>query len=128
MYLTYSYGKAAQDRQVRLEQISKFDATSMQIIEAAGAFIVAINNEHDLGPSRAKLSAALATQIHDSRSLENTFEGADRIVREYQDAIAELNQIAQKTASANDMRPWTESFGRVLDYKAALSNRLRPRA
>jgi hypothetical protein len=121
VYMTYHYAIVAQDRQVRLEQLSKFDASSSQIVEAAGSFINAINDNKDLLSAKQKLSAILATQIHDTEGFRILYgKKIDTLVGNYQTAIIELNQAAQKTLSVTEMRPWTESFGRVLDAKTNL--------
>jgi hypothetical protein len=119
--LTYQYTRASQDRQIRLDQLTRFDASSSQILEAAGAFISAINENKDLPVARQRLSAVLATQMHDADSIKLLYGShVDRLINEYQAAVSELNQAAQKTSSVTEMRPWTESFGRVLDTKSNL--------
>jgi hypothetical protein len=71
------------------------------------------------------MRTVVATQIHDSENLRKFFDGkVDKLVSEYQSAIAELNDVAQKTSNVAEMRPWTESFGRALDAKANLSTQL----
>lgn len=125
VYLTYYYNTQSQDRQIKIEQISKFDGSSAELISAAGTFINAVNDKKDLEDARKQLSAVLATQIFTTQNLQN-FYGNDigKLIRDYQTAISELNQISQKTGSVTEMRPWTESFGRVLDTRANLSNQL----
>lgn len=122
VYLSYHFATVAQDRQARIEQITKFDAASAQLIEAAGSFINAINGKQDLEPSRLKVRTAVANQISQTEVLRNLFDGdISKIVGEYQDALSEFNKVAEKTETVTEMRPWAESFGRVLDLKAALS-------
>jgi hypothetical protein len=126
VYMTFYYATAAQDRQVRLEQISKFDTNSSQLIDAGGQFVAAINAENDdLNGAKMKLRTVVASQLHDSENLRKFFDGhIDALVNEYQSALSDLNDIAQKTSSPVEMRPWAESFGRALDAKASLSSQL----
>ena len=135
VYMTYYYSTATQDRQVRLEQISKFDGNSAQLIDAGGQFVAAINsNNKDLNGAKVKMRTVVASQLHDSENLRKFFDGGiNKLVTDYQAAISDLNDVAQKTASPMEMRPWAESFGRALDAKAILSTQLyssigRPRA
>jgi hypothetical protein len=126
-YLTYYYNSQSQDRQAKLEQISKFDASSTELVAAAGAFINAINQNDgkELEAVRRKLSQVIASQIYGSQDFTKAYGGdLDDVVRRYQAALAELNNTARGTSSVTDMRPWSESFGRVLDTKATLSDRL----
>ncbi|SEI08880.1 hypothetical protein [Tardiphaga sp. OK245] len=126
VYMTYHYSTATQDRQVRLEQISKFDANSSQLIDAGGQFVAAINsNNKDLSGAKVKMRTVVASQLHDSENLRKFFDGrVNKLVTDYQAAISDLNDVAQKTASPMEMRPWAESFGRALDAKASLSTQL----
>jgi hypothetical protein len=126
VYQTYYYATATQDRQVRLEQISKFDNNSSQLIDAGGQFVEAINSSNkDLAGAKVKMRTVVASQLHDSENLRKFFDGrVSKLVTEYQAAISELNDSAQKTSSVIEMRPWTESFGRALDAKATLSGQL----
>jgi hypothetical protein len=125
VYLTYQYATSTQDRQVRLEQVSKFDTNSSQLIEAGGQFIAAINDNKDLSGAKVKMRTVVASQIHDSENLRKFFDGpVSQLVSDYQSAISELNDVAQKTSNPTEMRPWTESFGRALDAKASLSTQL----
>lgn len=123
--LTFYYNTQTQDRQVKLEQVSKFDGSSAELITAAGAFINAINENKDIDSARLKISQVLAAQIDSSENLKK-FYGNDvrRLAKDYQSAISELNQVGQRTNTVTEMRPWTESLGRVLDTKAALSEQL----
>ena len=124
-WLTYHYNTQSQDRQARLEQVSKFDGANGELIAAAGAFINAINDNKDLEPARRQLSSVLANQIYSVENLQKFFNGnVGKLAREYQQAVSELNQVAQKTNTVTEMRPWTEGFGRVLDTKSALSREL----
>jgi hypothetical protein len=118
---------ASQDRQVRIEQLSKFDSASQALLEAAGVFITAVNtnNVKDIDAARLKVRTVVATQIQDTEVLKKTFNGkVASLVDGYQGALAEFNRNAQQTASVTDMRPWAESFGRVLDSRTALSQAL----
>jgi hypothetical protein len=124
-YLSYHYGTVSQDRQVRLDQIAKFDSASSQLIEAAGSFVTAINGHQDLDPSRLKVRIAVANELQQADGLRRIFGGGiDKLVTDYQGALTEFNQVADKTRSVTDMRPWAESFGRVLDVKSDLSKEL----
>jgi len=125
-YLTYYYNNQSQDRQVKLEQISKFDASSVQLVAAAGAFINAINsNNNDLEVARKQLSFVIASQIYTSEDLTRAYgPGVGPVVKEYEAALSDLNQTAQKTSSVTEMRAWSETFGRALDAKAVLTNQL----
>jgi hypothetical protein len=124
-YVSYHYTQVGQDRQARLEQVSKFDAASVQIIDAGGSFILVINESKDPVAARQKLRAVIADQIHETESFRKFYgKNVGARIEEYQSALAELNQVAQRTASVTDMRPWAESFGRVLDAKSALSESL----
>ena len=121
-YYSYQASKITQDRQTRLEQLSKFDASSSQIIETSSAFITAINENKDVEAARQKLGAVLATQIYEVDNITKFYDGkVSKIAKEYQDALIEMNQVAKKTTSVTEMRIWTESFGRVLDVKSVLS-------
>ena len=126
VYMTYSYSTATQDRQVKLEQISKFDGNSSQLIDAGGQFVAAINsNNKDLSAVKVKMRTVVASQLHDSENLRKFFDGRiNKLVTDYQTAISDLNDVAQKTSSPMEMRPWVESFGRALDAKASLSTQL----
>jgi hypothetical protein len=126
VYMTYYYSTATQDRQVKLEQISKFDGNSSQLIDAGGQFVAAINsNNKDLSGAKVKMRTVVASQLHDSENLRKFFDGRiNKLVTDYQTAISDLNDVAQKTSSATEMRLWVESFGRALDAKASLSTQL----
>lgn len=116
----------AQDRQTRIEQIAKFDQSTQRIIDAAQLFVSSIN-EHDkgLGPVKLKLRTAVASEINDTGNITRFFDKKAKDQGEqYQAALQEFNDVAQKTSSVVDMRPWAESFGRVLDNKALLSREL----
>jgi hypothetical protein len=123
--LTVYFNNETQDRQLRLEQVSKFDASSQQVIDAGASFIAAINNNRGLAPAREKLSAVVAAQIHETDKITKFFD--DRVQQRagrYENALSELNEVAQRTSSAADMRTWTETFGRVLDANSTLSRAL----
>jgi hypothetical protein len=125
VFVTIHYGNVIQDRQIRLEQVSKFDQSSIQIIEAGGSFISAINDNKSLAPAKDKLSAVLAAQINETDNITKFFgQRAKRKAEQYQSALEELNQVAQKTSGVTEMRPWAESFGRALDAKSILSQEL----
>ncbi len=126
VYMTYYYSTATQDRQVRLEQISKFDTNSSQLIDAGGQFVAAINsNNKDLNGAKVKMRTVVASQLHDSENLRKFFDvRINKLVTDYQTALSDLNDVAQKTSSPIEMRPWSESFGRALDAKATLSTQL----
>lgn len=125
-YLTFYYNGQSQDRQVKLEQISKFDASSVQLVAAAGSFINAINNNNKgLEEAKRQLSSVIASQIYTSEDFARAYgSGVSPIVKEYQAALTDLNRTAQKTSSVTEMRAWSETFGRVLDSKAQLSDGL----
>jgi hypothetical protein len=124
-YLTYYYNVQSQDRQVKLEKVSRFDASSAELIAAAGVFINAINDSKDLEAARKQLSSVVASQIYNSQDLGAVYgNDVGGTIREYQTALTELNQTSQKTSSATEMRAWSETFGRVLDTKAVLSEQL----
>ena len=124
--VTFHYSTAIQDRQVRLEQISKFDSNNAQLIDAGGDFIAAINaSAKDMNGVRVKMRTIVASQLHDSENLRKFFDGrVNKLVTEYQSAISDLNNVAQNTSAPTDMRLWSESFGRALDAKATLSTQL----
>lgn len=123
--LTYYYNVQTQDRQVRLEQISKFDTSSADLVTAAGAFINAINDNKDLDAARKQVSSVVATQIYTSEDLRRTYgDDVARIIKDYQAALTDLNKTSGRTASATEMRVWSETFGRVLDTKAELSEQI----
>ena len=74
VYVTFQYSTAIQDRQVRLEQISKFDSNSAQLIDAGGEFIAAINTSNkDMSGVRVKMRTVVASQLHDSENLRKFF-------------------------------------------------------
>ena len=75
IWLTVHYNDLAQVRQLRLEQITKFDQSGQQIVEAAGAFIAAINEKDSkaLAPAKLKLNAILAAQAHDTENIVRFF-------------------------------------------------------
>jgi hypothetical protein len=76
-------------------------------------------------PPKLKVRTVVANQIQDAENLRKLFDGRiDKVASEYQSALLEFNQVAEKTDSVTNMRPWVESFGRVLDLKAALSKQL----
>lgn len=124
--LTYHYSNQSQDRQARLEQAAKFDSSSGDLIAAAGAFINAINNNNkDLDAARRQISSVVATQIYTSEDLRRAYgQDVDQGVKQYQSALTELNQTASQTSSVTEMRAWSETFGRVLDSKAQLSDEI----
>jgi hypothetical protein len=125
VFFTYYFTTASQDRQLKIEQVSKFDGTSAQLIDAAGLFIDAINAKQDLATARLKVRTVVATQIQDTETLRKIFDGKiEALINDYQSALEEFNQVAEKTASVTEMRPWAESFGRVLDTKSTLSHGL----
>jgi hypothetical protein len=126
VYVTFQYSTAIQDRQVRLEQISKFDSNSAQLIDAGGEFIAAINTSNkDMSGVRVKMRTVVASQLHDSENLRKFFDGrVNKLVTDYQSAISDLNNVAQNASGPMDMRLWAESFGRALDAKAMLSAQL----
>jgi hypothetical protein len=126
--MTYHYGTVSQDRQAKIEQISKFDAAGSQLVEAAGLFINSINAQQDLGPAKLKVRTVVANQIQETEILRNLF-GNDlkTTIDEYQSALSEFNQTASRTNDVTAMRPWAESFGRVLDTKSSLSKALSKR-
>ncbi len=127
IWLTVHFNDLAQVRQLRLEQITKFDQSGQQIVEAASAFIVAINDKDSkaLGSARLKLNAVLAGQAHDTENIARFFDQqAKKKAKDYQSALEELSQIAQRTNDVTEMRLWAETFGRVLDSKSNLSREL----
>ena len=126
IWLTVHFNDLAQVRQLRLEQITKFDQSGQQIVEAASAFIVAINDKDSkaLGSARLKLNAVLARQAHDTENIARFFDQQAKKAKDYQSALEELSQIAQRTNDVTEMRLWAETFGRVLDSKSNLSREL----
>jgi hypothetical protein len=123
--VSYELGKMSQDRQAKIEQVSKFESSNGQIIAAGGQFIAAINSNKELDSAKLKLSTVVATQIHESESLRGIFDSkVNASVTDYQTALLELNSVAQKTTSSVEMRLWAESFGRALDAKSNLSQQL----
>jgi hypothetical protein len=112
-----------QERQVAIEQISKFDAANSPLVDAAGAFIAAVNASKDVSDARLKIRTVVAGQVQDIQTLRKTFDrDVLRLVDEYQQALLEFVRIADRTSTVTEMRPWAESFGRVLDTRTALSN------
>jgi uncharacterized membrane-anchored protein YhcB (DUF1043 family) len=126
LYLTVHYNKVSQDRQARLEQVAKFDQSTQQIIDAAQSFVSSINdNNKGLDPAKVKLRTVIASEINETDNITRFLDKSARDRGEqYQTALQELNDVAQKTSGITDMRPWAESFGRVLDNKALLSREL----
>jgi hypothetical protein len=125
MCVTVHYTNTAQVRQMRLEQISKFDSSGEKVVEAGGSFIAAVNDHKQLDPAKTNLSAVLATQIQETDNISKFFDGNVRkSAEQYEEALMELNQVAQKTSAITEMRPWAESFGRALDAKLRLSQEL----
>ena len=122
--LSVYFSYHAQDRQVRIEQVSKFDAASNNLLEAAGVFIAAINagKQQDIDAARIKVRTVVAGQIQDTEIFRNTFDGGvTSLINQYQTALGQFSQVAENTKSVIEMRPWVESFGRVLDSRRALS-------
>jgi len=94
IWLTVHFNDLAQVRQLRLEQITKFDQSGQQIVEAASAFIVAINDKDSkaLGSARLKLNAVLAGQAHDTENIARFFDQqAKKKAKDYQSALEELS-------------------------------------
>ncbi len=122
LYISYHFNVQSQDRQMKLEQVGKFDSSTAELIAAAGGFVSAINDNKNINEARLQLSNVIATQIHQAESIGRFHDREIRnLVVEYQDVSNELNQVAQKTSKVTDMRPWTETFGRMLDVKAKLA-------
>jgi hypothetical protein len=124
--LTIHYNKISQDRQARLEQVARFDQSTQQIIDASQSFVAAINdNNKGLDPAKIKIRTIIASEINESSNISRFFDrSAKEKADEYQSSLEEFNDIAQKTSSVTDMRPWAESFDRVLTNKATLSRQL----
>lgn len=120
--VSYHYSIVTQTRQAQLEQLSKFEASTSQIIEAGGQFIDAINTKRDLAPIRVKFSAVLASQLSEVQGVARVFEiSSNKPLKTYEDALIDLNQTLRRTSGPDEMRPWAESFGRTLDSKSELS-------
>jgi hypothetical protein len=126
IFLTVHYNKITQDRQARLEQVAKFDQSTQQIIDAAQAFISALDdNNKGLDPAKLRLRTVIASEINETENIARFFDKDVKLrAQKYQDSLDEFNDMAQKTSSVTDFRPWSESFGRVLDNKAVLSGKI----
>lgn len=122
---TIYYGQVTQDRQAKLERIARFDASNVQVLEAGGAFIAAVNAAGDLGGARQKFRVVLAQQLQDADGLRSAFGSTiGREVSAFRQAISDLNTAVQRVSSPEEMRIWTESFGKVLDIRSSLSREL----
>ena len=122
-FYSFHVSLSVQDRQARLEQVAKFDQSTQQLYDAAQSFIEAINNNNKgLDPARAKLRTILASEINSTGNISQFFsKNAKAHAEKYEDALQEFNDVSQKTSGVADMRPWAESFGRVLDQKSTLN-------
>ncbi|HEX4055943.1 MAG TPA: hypothetical protein VHX86_16895 [Tepidisphaeraceae bacterium] len=124
VYLTYHYGSATQDRQVRLDQLARFQASTDAITNVSGQFIAAINDKKNLAPVKVQFNAVLGSQLVQVQELSRLFSNDAEPVKEYEDAIEQLSDAVERTSSVTEMSPWAHSFGRVLDAKTNLSSRL----
>lgn len=123
-YLSYHYATVTQDRQIKLEQVFKFDASASQIVEATSDFIAALNTHRDLANSKEKIRNSTTKEILDSEQLRPLFP-VTALLNDYVQALREFNKISQTTATPSDIRLWTESFDKVIASRDKLSQNLK---
>ena len=125
VYLTYSYGSMSQNRQAQLETIARFDQSSNHIVDVGSRFLSALNEHKDkeLSESRSAISALAGKQLLETGTLKKLFND-DAAISEYEDAVQDFSATAQHTKSALDIKPWAESFGRVVDSRAKMTKNL----
>lgn len=122
-YYTIAYGIAAQQKQVKLEALAKFDQSSGKIVEIGGGFISALNDSRDLSKPRSEIRNFAATQIDEAESLRRFFPSTPDLVN-YQNAVSDFSTVAEKTSGPAEMRRWAESFDKVMMSKSILSKDL----
>jgi hypothetical protein len=121
-WLSYHYSTVSQDRQLKIEQIFKFESSSAQIVEAVGDFVAALNARSDLAEAKKRIAASTTNEIDASEHLHSLFPKVNDIEK-YMDALAEFNKVSQSTSSAMDIKPWMESLDKMngLRHKATKS-------
>src|ERR1700730_2557687 len=108
-----------QTRQARIDRVDKFTSNS-GLVEAAAAFISAMNAARDLSAAREKFSSAIGQQIVTTNDLRTSMSPkALDLTKRYQTALLELGGLTQKIDKPTEIRPWAESFGRALDARSA---------
>jgi hypothetical protein len=124
VWLTYSYTSESQDRQLKITLVASFDQTSNQIVDAGGMFLASINNNSNNIEEARKIIATLSgKQMLETDSLKNTFGDVGEIAS-YQEALKDFRNVAYSTQTAADIKPWAESFGKVIDAKITLTSKL----
>src|SRR5580692_7149277 len=72
VWLTYSYTSEAQNRQVKIDLVARFDQSSNQIVDAGGMFLISINNNSENIEEARKFIATLSgKQMIEADSLKN---------------------------------------------------------
>jgi hypothetical protein len=121
--ITIVNNSSSQNRQVELDLVAKFDQSSNQIVNAGSMFLSAINNSKNLDESKKFIATLSGTQIIETESLKHAF-GDVAEIDSYQNAVKEFQTVASSTRSAEDIKVWAESFGKVVDAKISLTNKL----
>jgi hypothetical protein len=122
---TYHLNMVTQSRQAKIDRVDKFTANA-GLVDAAAAYISAMNAARDLAAAREKFSSAIGQQIVATNDLRTAMSPkAVDLTKRYQTALLELGGLTQKIDQPTEMRPWAESFGRALDARSALAEQLK---
>jgi hypothetical protein len=94
---------SAQNRQVEIGMIARFDQSSNQVVDAGAMFLLAINENEDLSGPRKFIASLTGKQVIEAEDLRHVF-GDDAQISSYQDAVKEFNSMADSTQSASEIK------------------------
>ena len=108
----------------RLEQVLDYTKAKSPITPFAAKFMAAIAGEGDISSAKSELRGKVADEMEKTEKLRALFQTADPEILEYQSALSQFADTLNNATDATKMRRWSEMFGKVLDSRQALDQRL----
>ena len=114
-----------QDRQMRLERVTEFSATTDDLLLLGASVVTAMNSGADLTAKRVEISDMVTAQILAVEGLLDVF-GADvsAEARRYQASLSHFSEETSSLDGPAEIRPWVLAYDGVVNSQKAFKGKL----